>query len=96
MGIAGDVLTGEEMAERLGQALGHDVSFYDVPFDTYRGLGLPGAEDLGNMFQYQAIAGDAFLRSRDVALARALNPELQSFDMWLQANAAKIPITPAT
>jgi len=92
LGIAGETLSGEEMATKMGAAMGLSIGFYDVPFDVYRGLGFPGAEDLGNMFQYQAIAGDAFLRDRDVALARSLNPDLQSFETWLQANAGKIPI----
>jgi uncharacterized protein YbjT (DUF2867 family) len=55
VGIAGEVLSGPEMAAKLGRALGRKVSFNDVPFDVYRGLGSPGAEDLGNMFQFQAI-----------------------------------------
>ncbi len=59
-------------------------SFDDVPFDVYRGLGFPGADDLGNMFQFQAILGDEFLRSRDPELSRSLNPELLSFDAWLE------------
>jgi len=93
IGISGEILTGAEMAAKMSAALGFTVGFYDVPFDAYRNLGFPGAEDLGNMFQYQAIAGEAFLRDRSVEVARSLNPELQSFDTWLQANAAKIPIT---
>ena len=91
-GIAGEVLSGGEMAAKMGRALGRKTTFEDVPFDVYRGLGFPGAEDLGNMFQFQAILGDEFLRSRDPGLARALNPELLSFDAWLHANAARIPI----
>ena len=91
-GIAGDVLSGEEMAAKMGKALGRKIAFSDVPFDVYRGLGFPGAEDLGNMFQYQAILGDEFLRARDPAAARSLNPQLLSFDAWLAANAARIPI----
>ncbi len=91
-GIAGDVLSGPEMAEKMGRALGRKVAFQDVPFDVYRGLGFPGAEDLGNMFQFQALGGEAFLRSRDPGLARSLNPQLQSFDAWLAANASRMPI----
>jgi uncharacterized protein YbjT (DUF2867 family) len=91
-GVAGDVLSGEEMAAKMGKALGRKVAFSDVPFDVYRGLGFPGAEDLGNMFQYQAILGDEFLKSRDPAASRSLNPQLLSFDAWLAANAARIPI----
>ena len=92
IGISGENLTGEQMASKLGRAIGQDVRFYDMPFDAYRALGFPGAEDLGNMFQFQAILGDAFLRSRDARRARALNPQLQDFDGWLAANAARIPI----
>jgi uncharacterized protein YbjT (DUF2867 family) len=91
-GIAGEVLSGPEMAAKIGRALGRKVSFNDVPFDVYRGLGFPGAEDLGNMFQFQAILGDEFLRSRDPDRSRALNPELLSFDAWLGANIDRMPI----
>jgi hypothetical protein len=63
-----------------------------MPFDVYRGLGFPGADDLGNMFQFQAILGDVFLRSRDPEGSRALNPELLSFDAWLDANVGRMPI----
>ena len=90
-GIAGDVLSGAEMAEKMGRALGRSVRFEDVPFDVFRGLGFPGADDLGNMFQFQAMLGDEFLRARDPQLSRALNPELLSFDAWLAANARRIP-----
>jgi uncharacterized protein YbjT (DUF2867 family) len=91
-GVAGEVLSGPEMAAKMGHALGRKVSFSDVPFDVYRGLGFPGAEDLGNMFQFQAILGDEFLRSRDPELSRSLNPELLTFDAWLAANVARMPI----
>jgi len=92
IGIAGEVLSGEEIAGKLSHALGQPVTFTDVPFDTYRGLGFPGAQDLGNMFQYQAIMGDEFVHSRDVARARALNHALLDFDAWLAARAAQIPL----
>ena len=91
-GVAGEILSGEQMAAAMGTALGRKVGFYDVPFDTYRGFGFPGAEDLGNMFQYQAILGDEFLRARDPGLARTLNPELRDFAAWLAASAAQIPL----
>jgi uncharacterized protein YbjT (DUF2867 family) len=91
-GVSGENLSGEEMAAKLAHALGQPVRFQDVPFDVYRALGFPGAEDLGNMFQYQAIAGEAFQLSRDPTLARELNPQLQDFDTWLARNASRIPI----
>jgi uncharacterized protein YbjT (DUF2867 family) len=91
-GIAGEILSGAEMAAKMTRALGRKVNFQDVPFDVYRSLGFPGAEDLGNMFQFQAILGDEFLRSRDAAASRSLNPDLLNFDAWLAKNARRIPI----
>ena len=63
-----------------------------MPFDDYRALGFPGANDMGNMFEHHAILGEAFRRDRSPAVARALNPALQDFDRWLSANASRIPI----
>ena len=92
LGLTGEILSGAEMAAKFGRALGRKVEFQDVPFDVYRGLGFPGAEDLGNMFEFQAILGDKFLGSRDARLSRTLNPTLQTFDAWLAANAGRVPI----
>jgi uncharacterized protein YbjT (DUF2867 family) len=91
-GIAGEILSGEQMAAAFAHALGRPVHFFDVPFEVYRAFDFPGADDMGNMFQFQQIRGEAFLDSRDVAAARQLNPELQSFGAWLAANAERIPI----
>jgi len=91
-GIAGGVLSGEEMAAKMGAALGQAVRFFDMPFDVYRGLGFPGADDLGSMFEYQALFQDEFVRSRDLALTRDLNPGIRTFEAWARENAAGIPI----
>jgi uncharacterized protein YbjT (DUF2867 family) len=91
-GIAGEILTGEQMADGLAGALGEPVSFVDVPFDIFRGLGFPGAEEIGNMYQYQAIFNDEFCESLDVELARALDPDLQSYETWLREWAPRLPI----
>jgi len=91
-GIAGEILSGEEMAAKLGKALGQTVSFYDMPFDAYRALGFPGADDLGNMFEYHMLLGDKFLEARDPKVARELNPATRDFDAWLRDNAGKIAI----
>ena len=91
-GVAGEILSGPQMADKMGRAMGKKIAFQDVPFDVYRGLGFPGAEDLGNMFEYQAMFENEFLRDRDPGRSRELNPALQSFDQWLRDNAARIPI----
>ena len=92
VGIAGETLSGPELAEAFSKHLGRPVAFYDMPFDDYRALGFPGADDMGNMYQWQAIAGEDFLAERSVETARALNPELLTFDAWLAANADRIPL----
>lgn len=91
-GIAGEHLTGTQMAEGLGAALGFPVRYNEVTPEMYRGFGFPGAEDLGNMFQFNRDFSDAFAGARDIAFSRSLNPELQSFAQWVAANASRIPI----
>jgi len=92
VGIAGEFLTGEEMADQLTKALGQKVVYNAVAADTYRGFGFPGADDLGNMFQFKRDFQKEFLGARDLKLSRELNPELQTFRSWLAGNADKIPL----
>jgi hypothetical protein len=80
------------MAEALSKALGQEVIFNNVTPDTYRGFGFPGADDLGNMFQFYRDFEEDVNKIRDVSFSRELNPELQSFDQWLKENAKKIPL----
>jgi hypothetical protein len=44
------------------------------------------------MFQYNRDFAKAFCAARDLDFSRSLNPRLQSFEQWLAANAAGIPI----
>lgn len=92
VGIAGEHLTGAEMADALGKALGQPVRYQSVPPEVYRSLGFPGADDLGNMFQFKRDFQDVFRGPRDPALARSLNPGLQTFEQWLSHYARRIPI----
>jgi uncharacterized protein YbjT (DUF2867 family) len=91
VGIAGEHLSGEEMAAALGKALGETVRYNAVDPAVYRGFGFPGAEDLGNMFQFKRDFESAFRGARDVGFSRSLNADLQSFESWLAANADRIP-----
>ena len=92
VGIAGGHPTGAQMAASLTRALGREVRYSDVPPEVYRGFGFPGAEDLGNMFQFKRDFNDYFCGARDIAQSRALNEDLQSFDDWLDRNKARIPL----
>jgi uncharacterized protein YbjT (DUF2867 family) len=92
VGIAGEHLTGAQMAAALTQALGQEVRYNAVEPAVFRGFGFPGAEDLGNMFQYKRDFEAAFCGSRSIAVSRALNPSLQSFQQWLAKNGKRIPL----
>ena len=92
VGIAGQHLTGDEMAAAMGKVLGVEVGYYPVPFDAYRAFGFPGADDIGNMFQFKHDFNEMFCGARSVAESRELNPALQSFDQWLARNASRIPV----
>jgi uncharacterized protein YbjT (DUF2867 family) len=92
VGIAGEHLSGEEMAAAFTRALGQEVVYHDVTPETYRAFGFPGADDLGNMFQFKRDFNDDFRKPRSVEASRALNPALQAFDKWLAQNKARIPL----
>jgi uncharacterized protein YbjT (DUF2867 family) len=92
VGIAGEHLTGAEMAEAMTRALGKKVGYNAVSPDVYRRFPFPGADDLGNMFQFKRDFNEVFCGARDVAFSRSLNPALQTFDQWLANNALRIPL----
>ena len=92
VGISGQHLTGDEMASALSKALGSEVSYSAVPFDVYRSFDFPGADDLGNMFQFKHDFEDAFCGARDVEFSRSINPALKTFDSWLAENKERIPV----
>jgi uncharacterized protein YbjT (DUF2867 family) len=92
VGIAGEHLTGAEMAAAFAKALGVGVVYNAVPPDVYRGFGFPGADDLGNMFQFKRDFEKEFCAARSVAFSRSLNPALQTFAAWLEQNKAKIAL----
>jgi uncharacterized protein YbjT (DUF2867 family) len=92
VGVAGEHLTGAQMAAALTRALGQEVRYNDVPPEVYRGFGFPGAEDLGNMFQFKRDFEQAFCGARNLDFARSLNPSLQTFDGWLAQNKSRIPL----
>jgi len=92
VGIAGEHLTGAEMAEKLSKGLGIKCAYNAVTPEAYRGFGFPGAEDLGNMFQFYADFEDYFVGARNLDFSRSLNPKLQNFDQWLAKNKSKLAL----
>jgi len=92
IGVAGEHLTGAQMAASMTKALGVPVAYNAVLPDHYRSFGFPGADDLGNMFQFKADFEEEYCGHRPLALSKRLNPELQTFDQWLAKNGKKIPL----
>ena len=93
VGIAGEHPTGAQMAKALSSGLGQEVVYNYVPPEVYRTFGFPGADDLGNMFQYERDFEAEFCAARDIALSRSLNPKLQNFAEWVAANKDRIPVS---
>jgi len=92
IGVVGEKLSGNEMAAKLSSALGKNVIYNNVSPDTYRSFGFPGADDLGNMFQFKRDFNEDFNGIRNEDFSKELNPELQPFDKWLSLNASRIPL----
>jgi len=90
--IAGEHLTGNQMAESFSKHLGVEVKYNDVPASVYRSFGFPGADDMGNMFQFKADFEKDFCGARNISEVKRLNPDLLNFDSWLEKNKAAIKI----
>lgn len=92
VGIAGEHLTGDQMAAALTRAIGQKVQYQSVEPAVYATFGFPGADDLANMFQFKQEFESQYCGARDLDLSRRLNPDLQTFDQWLAQNKNRIPI----
>jgi len=95
IGVAGDHLTGTELARHLSCALGETVHYNAVTPDEFRALGFPGADELGNMWQFKRDFEVAYCARRDLNRGRSLHPGMATFATWLKANQARIPVAQA-
>lgn len=86
VGIAGEHLTGEEYAAAFAESYGEPVAYRPLTFDEFRASDFPAAAENGNMFQYYYEAEAEFTGSRNLALVRALNPQVQTFRSWLRTH----------
>jgi hypothetical protein len=68
------------------------VRYNDVLPDVYRAFGFPGADDMGNMFQFKRDFEKDYCGARNLDVSRGLNPALQTFEQWLAQNKSRIPI----
>jgi uncharacterized protein YbjT (DUF2867 family) len=77
--IAGDELSGEQIAERIGHRLGVRTTFVEVPLDI-----LGDDEDLKKMFGWLALPPSY---QADFGRTRQLVPDLEDFAGWLNGQA---------
>ena len=90
--ITGENLTGAQLASAFSEVLGKEVHYNSVPPEVYRSFGFPGADDLGNMFQFKRDFEEYFPGVRSAGFSRSLNPALQDFKTWLTRNKNAIPM----
>lgn len=91
IGIAGEHLGGAQMAAQLSVTLDEPVRYARLSPDEYRALGFPGADDLGNMFQFHRDFELAYRGARSLACSRELNPAMLTFSAWLAQNGSALP-----
>ncbi|QEV04917.1 NmrA/HSCARG family protein [Streptomyces prasinus] len=89
--IAGEHLTGQELAAKMTSVLGEKVVYRPVTHDEMRASGQPAALEIANNFQFYSDASEYFTGVRDLALVRQLNPDLRSLDSWLKEHKHDIP-----
>lgn len=92
VGIAGDHVTGAQMAEAMSRAKGVPIAYYAIEPAAYRALGFPGADDLGNMFQYKRDFNEEYCAARPIEATRKLHPGLLDFEGWLALHKDEIKL----
>ncbi|MGW0194097.1 NmrA/HSCARG family protein [Nonomuraea sp. NPDC003201] len=88
--VVGEYLTGEQMTAVLGAVLGEPVAYRPPTHEQFRSFGFPGADELGNMFQYYAEFPESYLGRRNLGAARAFNPNPLSLTDFLTAHRAEL------
>ena len=93
VGIVGENLTIKEIGDKLSKGLGIGPVTYNAPEpNDYRAYGFQGADEYGNMFQVYRDFEKEVLGARSLETTKALNPQVQNFDQWLQKNKSRIPV----
>ena len=83
VGVASEHLKISEMADIMTETLGEEVQYVNLPADVYRGLGFPGCEDLGNMFEFKDVHNEEFCNMRNMDTVRNLIEPIKFRDWCL-------------
>jgi uncharacterized protein YbjT (DUF2867 family) len=85
--VAGDKLTGEQIAAVLNKHLAPKTFVYgNISLETFKSFGFPGAEDLTAMFEYFQTGKMV----RDVENTKKLNKNVVTFEQWVEQNKEEI------
>lgn len=90
VGIVSEALTVQQMCDVVAREFNVSVNYNPIEPDTYRKFPFPGAEEIGNNFQYFRDFNDEFLKFRSVESMRKLNPNPQSFADFVSAQRDRI------
>jgi uncharacterized protein YbjT (DUF2867 family) len=84
VGIVGDDMRCDDYAEVMHRVLGREFAYRYVSHDAFVALGMPGARDLADMFEFnrQYVPN----RRLDLAKSRELHPGIRTFERWLRAH----------
>ena len=82
--LAADELPPAAYAEAMSRRVGKEIRYAYIPRETFAAFGFPGAEDLADMFEFYRLHMPS--RKNDITALRAIAPEIQSFDTWLEKN----------
>lgn len=87
IGLAGDQLTGPQMAQVLSRVLGMAVQHAPMSTTDFGRQPFPGAPEMAGMFAYQQAHEARYCAARHPEVARALHPSLLGFAPWAQSRA---------
>jgi uncharacterized protein YbjT (DUF2867 family) len=87
LNVAGDYLKATDLVDTLNKHLQpNKFAYANLSLEKFLRFGFPGVEDLTNMFEYYQTGK----MTRDLKLAKKLNPSLVSFNEWVVKNKQDI------
>lgn len=84
VGAVGSDDTCHEYAATMSRVFGRKVNYVFIPREVFAAFDFPGAEELANMFEVQRLYVPN--RQLDLIESYGLNPNMQTFEAWLQKN----------
>jgi uncharacterized protein YbjT (DUF2867 family) len=91
VGLAGEHLSGREVAEIFTKVLGEDVVYRPSTPRQERESDHPFAAEMANMYQFFLEAAESFRAHRDLDRVRKINPQLSSLADWLTEHRDEVP-----